>query len=183
MSDSTSKIRPFLPTCLSTIFSTVVCCSALQCVAMCCSVLQCVAAHRLWECLTARQRQGLSHRPAPRRRWMLCVAVCCCVLQRVSVCCSASETKFFSPTRPSTTFSIALCCRVLECAAAHQRRGFSCRLATFLNSLALLATLLADPPLDDFQYCSVLQCVAVCCNMLQHVPDKAFLADSPLDEI
>ena len=65
-----------------------------------------------------------------------CVVVCCRVLQRVSVCC-----------------------RMFWCVAAHQRQGFSRRLAP--------------------RRYLVLQCITVYCSVLHHIRGGVFLADSP----
>ena len=76
----------------------------------------------------------------------MCVVVCCSVLSCVVVCCRVLQR-------------VSLCCSMFRCVAAHQRQGFSRRLAP--------------------RRYLVLQCVTVYCSVLHHIRGGVFLADSP----
>jgi len=71
-----------------------------------------------------------------------CVAVCCSVLQCVAVCCSVLQSNVVSR-------------RVSACSTSQSVRVFFvCAVCGSALALQYVAV-----------YCSVLQCVAVCCSM------------------
>jgi len=135
--------------CCSVVQGAAVWCSVVQCVAVCCSVLQ-------------------------------CVAVCCSVLLCVAVCqvkneggreeCVARQHSFWD-TRVRLLQCVAVCCSVLQCGTSALVLGFSCQVvavsgccSVFLRcSIATLRGLLTRNVC-----CSVLQCVAGRCSVLQH---------------
>jgi len=121
--------------------------SVLQCVAMCCSVLQCVAV-----CCSVFQ----------------CVAVCSNALQCVAVCCSVLQC-------------VAVC-NVLQCVAGccskrdlqnrpDQRSEYAADCRRFHNNARCSRPCLWHAAGCSVlqRVCSVLQCVAECCRVLQSV--------------
>ena len=116
-------------------------CIVLQCDAVSCYVLQCVAA-----CCSVLQ----------------CVAVCCSVLQCVAVCCSVMQC-------------VAVCCSVL-----YSKKEMSSKIKKIRNEECVAVNY--EMLRCSEEYCShkkgsfsktnwelrgVLQCVAVCCSVLQ----------------
>jgi len=144
----------------------------VQCVALCCSVVQCVDVagcntlqHTATHCNTLRHAvccsvlqcvamlQGATGAISASNNGVhnkVTSAVCCSVLQRVAVCCSVLQCA-------------AVCCNVLVCVAVchrhnqrlYPRRWHRSHASTMLQCVAVC--------------CSVLQCVAVCCSVLQRV--------------
>ena len=126
-----------------------VCCSVLQCVAVCYSVLQCVV---------MRCDVSFSHpaafcvcRTSSLTVVRLCVLQCCSVLQCVAVCCRVLQCV-------AECCSIVVCCSVLRCVAVcHSVIPWPFAFIEHFHS-----------QWRDFASC-LLQCVAVCCSMLQYV--------------
>jgi len=112
------------------------CCSA------CCSVWQCVLQCVAVSCyVVPLMRQWSKWCAGVRCAGVLhCVAPCCTVLHRVALCCC------------TVLHYVALCCyTVLQCFATDE--------AACCNVLQVLYLVLCVAV-----YCSVLQCVAVCCS-------------------
>jgi len=142
----------------------------LQCDAVFCSVLQCVAATE-WLLYCSHVVQ--------------CAAVCFSVLQHIAVCCShriASDVSL----RSGSVQCVAVCCsQKMQCVAVCCSQKMA---SNFMPQVEILKSLLApkstvsihlsvffrvvqrttvllSPSSDCVAvYCSVLQCVAVCCN-------------------
>jgi len=138
--------------CCSVLQRVAVCCSVLQRVAACCSVLQCVAV-----CCSVLQR----------------VAVCCSVLQYVAVCCSVYRDGKILTTSPLQT---AQPTRELPFARAQKRRSnfwssfarsMSSRLKAHTRKIFSSDSTAMRPssPRCVVGWCSVLQCVVVCCSV------------------
>jgi len=95
-----------------------------------------------------------------------CVAVCCSVLPCVAVCCSVLHV-----FTGRYTFGLirrdAACCSVLQCVAVIRRslhiwvgsQPFCCSVLQCVAERCIVFRCVA--------YFSVLQCVAVCCSVLQ----------------
>ena len=135
-----------------------VCCSAAQCVAvlcLCCSVLQCVA---VWY------------------RVLQYVAVCCSVLQCLAVSCSVLQSAAvcynvlqYAAVCWSVLWHSALRCSVLQCVAmcGHNFQEDRSSVIWLLHVCHALVSYHMTLKKTDNQCCSVLQCVAVHCNVLQ----------------
>jgi len=95
------------------------------------------------------------------------VAVCCSVLQCIVVCCSVLQC-------------VAVCCSVLQCVAvrcsAVQCGAVRCsalqRVAVCSTFFIQGAGILVCCSVPSVLQCA--QCVAVCCNVLQHVQHSSF---------
>ena len=151
-----------------------VCCSVLQCVAVCCSVSQCVAV-----CRSVLQ----------------CVAVCCSVLLCLLVWCSVLRAQIMTyilehlthssycnalhNTHSNTQPHTATHCNTLQHTAIHIYVTHECEdgrdalqhTATHYDTLQHNTPRHSATHLQhtctQASHCSVLQCVAVCCSVLQ----------------
>jgi len=133
----------------------VVCCSVLHC-----HVLQCVAVR----CSTLKRARTFGTRSD--------VAVFCSVLQRAAACCSVPQR-------------VAVCCSVLQCVALPQHVAVCCSVlrcacfsSTILNAIREIDCVEDIVHLYEIKNrsgCSVLQCVAVCCSVLQCVENIVHL--------
>jgi len=145
-----------------------VCCSVLQCVAVCCSVLQCVAV-----CCSVLQRVAVC--------WSVlqCVAVCCSMLQCAAVSLTPSVVwNFLSHMRHDSCTCVTefdVCCSVLQ----HFAVGCSvlqwvevwltyycCLDILVTHVIWLVHTIWHDSFKCETEF-DALQCVAVCCSVLQ----------------
>jgi len=169
-----------------------VCCSALQCVAVCYSVLQCVAGS---DCFDIRRWRDVSAVVCH-----FCVAVCCSVLQCVAVCCGVLQVvialtntgggmyllscaiyifTIYTQCSQIAGLSLYTCacvrCSVWRCVAVLANYWF---LFTFMCVRALQCVAVCCGVLQCSKNCwslftcmcvCVLQCVAVCCSVLQCV--------------
>jgi len=145
-----------------------VCCSALQwntalqCAAVRCSVVQCVAVrcsalqwNTMWQCVAVRcsalQRVAVKYY----------VAVRCSVLQCVAVCCSEILSKM-TITYSIYTFDLSVF-RVIFIS--------NVGMVTFFDSWEFVPCASLrwkyGGVLSDTACCSALQCVAVCCSLVQ----------------
>jgi len=139
--------------------------SVLQCVLKCVAVY--TAPQHKWntkKCLS--QVISLISSVAVRCSVLQCVAGCCSVLQCVAVCCSVLQC-------------VAVCCSVLQCVAVCCSIMQCVALSTTLQhkihqTVCLLSHLSHNKSHDDsretlFGVALMLQCVAVCCSVLQCV--------------
>jgi len=171
-----------------------VCCSLLQCVAVCCSVLQCGAVWccvMLWECHQWGRPDSTQHTQKVRQYECVpssCIAAYCSVLQCVAVsvlqCIAASISPVgkawqyainadSSPILVRSLFMycsvlqrIAVCCSVLQCAAESVLQCISANVSPVGKAWQFAINADSSPILVHslFMYCSVLQCVTVCCG-------------------
>jgi len=112
---------------------------------VCCSVLQRVAVSSVLQCLSTGSATSLvSTTFLEVASVVQCVAVCCSVLQRVAVCCSVLQC-LSTGSAASLVPALLVCCGV------------------FLGSTTSLVST------TFLEVASVLQCVAVCCSVLQCV--------------
>ena len=140
--------------------------NVLQRVAVCCSVLQ-----YLVVCCSVIIYQILQHTDL----WK-CVASCCSMLQRVAVCCSVLQRVDISNLAAHQL--LGMCCSLLQyvaaCYSVLQRIAVCCCVLqyVYISNLAAhrllgMCTCLCNQVPFDFRAACVLQCVAVCCSVLQ----------------
>jgi len=163
------------------------CYSVLQSDAVWCSVMQCVVVQSMLQ----------SHMISTAIK-MFCVAECCSalrfvvvycshtwsllksgffVLQCAAVCCSVLQC--VAVTRDLYCNQNFLCCSMLQCVAVCCRHTWSLLQSDSiaLHCVAVRCSVLQCLAINylycnlDFLCCSIVQCVAVCCSVLQsHVP-------------
>jgi len=171
-SQSHANFHPMLTLTLAT---APVCCSVMQCDAVWCSVLQCL----LWERALLWVRTCWFMHPDPLYNVFLwvcvlqCVAVCCSVLQCVAVCCSVLQCN---------THMFHVYCSVLHCVAVYCSLHphvpcvlqWSAVYCIVLQSIAVCTNKFHHMScLTSSIDWSALQCVVVCCSMLQRVAADA----------
>ena len=146
----------------------------LQCVAVCCSVMQCAL-----QCIAVHYSASQCHHNVPHIIMIVrqecgsvlqCIAVCCSVLQCVLGHYSALQciTVHYSALQCIAVHCIAVQCRIMIASQEWVNSASSYRNYSFFSidrrspypwsSQLLLAA-----------WCLMLQCVAVCCSVLQCV--------------
>ena len=100
------------------------------------------------------------------RSELQCVAVCCSVLQCVAECCSVLQVLSASllcfSSLPLQLFPLCLCMPFL-----HVMSACACHVCLSMSCLRDLFHACLTPSSLHTRRCSVLQCVAVCCSVLQ----------------
>jgi len=154
----------------------VVCCSVLQCVAVCYSVLQCVAVH-----YNVLQYMDILRYIAVSCSVLQRVAVCCSMLQHVAVCFSMLQ---FVAERPAEDSPTTTHTRTQRINTSAFNFGYTSVYRYFLVYVlvslcgGLYAAVCCSAILKihhsifvggKYVCYSVLQCVAVCCSVLQCV--------------
>jgi len=153
-----------------------VCCSVLQCAAVSCSVLHCVAVSRLYYLFS----QGRLHAGANTCCSMLqYVTVCCSVLRCVAVFCTMLQCHDFTTTTYSVhgdctevPIRVAVCCSMLQYVAVCNIMQIVVVCHSILRCVAVINTVLQC---ILFLYVATTaeyraaSCVAVCCSLLQFV--------------
>ena len=141
--------------CVAVCCSVAGCCSVLQGVTVCCSVLQCVAVSRVG------MREGVCV--------LQCVAVCCSVLQCVAVYCFLESEYERECVFQCVAVNLNRSCRSIFlyfCCNTHCNKHRNTHYHT--GSVHMCSYSFLDSGHEsEHVCCSVLQCVAVCCSVLQ----------------
>jgi len=146
-------------------------CSALCCcfVAVCCSVLQCTAV-QLVICIIYVWIYIYIHVCVETVQLVQCAAACCSVEQHIAVSCGVLQyvvACWSGLQRVASCGIAAMCCSVMQWIAAHHIRSQqSQNSASCSHFLLMLAC------------CSMLQCVAAWCSVLQRATNVRSRADA-----